>query len=116
MSFSCGRDARGMGYSLRPLLWLVSAGDASQSGSNPIRAVGGAQLPAANPGYTIPLSEPSRMLRSPTCTRATIVASRGTAVAQLPERVHRLTELAHDLWWSWTPDARNIFRRLDYPL
>jgi starch phosphorylase len=34
----------------------------------------------------------------------------------LPDRLHRLEELARDLWWSWTPDARNVFRRLDYPL
>jgi starch phosphorylase len=37
-------------------------------------------------------------------------------LAELPERLHRLDELAHDLWWSWSPDARNVFRRLDYPL
>jgi starch phosphorylase len=37
-------------------------------------------------------------------------------LAELPERINRLVELAHDLWWSWTPDARNVFRRLDYPL
>jgi starch phosphorylase len=35
---------------------------------------------------------------------------------QLPDRVSRLGELAHDLWWSWTRDARSLFRRLDYPL
>jgi starch phosphorylase len=34
----------------------------------------------------------------------------------LPDRIHRLDELAHDLWWSWTPVARRVFRRLDYPL
>src|SRR6185369_12454241 len=34
----------------------------------------------------------------------------------LPDRVSRLKELAYDLWWSWTTDARNVFRRLDYPL
>jgi len=34
----------------------------------------------------------------------------------LPERISRLNELAYDLWWSWTTDARNVFRRLDYPL
>jgi starch phosphorylase len=34
----------------------------------------------------------------------------------LPERVQRLEELANDLWWSWNLDARNVFRRLDYPL
>jgi len=37
-------------------------------------------------------------------------------LAELPDRLHRLDELAHDLWWSWTPDARNVFRDLDYPL
>ncbi|OFW38522.1 MAG: alpha-glucan phosphorylase [Acidobacteria bacterium RIFCSPLOWO2_12_FULL_67_14] len=34
----------------------------------------------------------------------------------LPERIARLDELARDVWWSWTPDARNVFRRLDYAL
>ena len=37
-------------------------------------------------------------------------------MAELPDRLHRLDELAHDLWWSWTPDARNVFRSLDYPV
>ncbi|MSO83370.1 MAG: alpha-glucan family phosphorylase [Acidobacteria bacterium] len=37
-------------------------------------------------------------------------------MTQLPDRIHRLDELAHDLWWSWTADARHVFRRLDYPL
>jgi starch phosphorylase len=36
--------------------------------------------------------------------------------APLPSRLHRLQELALDLWWSWTPTARQVFRRLDYPL
>src|SRR5918997_7221219 len=34
----------------------------------------------------------------------------------LPNRIHRLHELALDLWWSWRPTARKVFRRLDYPL
>ena len=37
-------------------------------------------------------------------------------MVHLPDRISRLEELAHDLWWSWTPDARNLFRALDYPL
>ncbi|MGH9256829.1 MAG: alpha-glucan family phosphorylase [Vicinamibacterales bacterium] len=37
-------------------------------------------------------------------------------MAKFPDRVGRLEELAHDLWWSWNADARNVFRRLDYPL
>ncbi|HEX2445959.1 MAG TPA: alpha-glucan family phosphorylase [Vicinamibacterales bacterium] len=34
----------------------------------------------------------------------------------LPDRVTRLVELAYDLWWSWNYQAREVFRRLDYPL
>ena len=37
-------------------------------------------------------------------------------MVHLPERINRLTDLAYDLWWSWTPVARNVFRTLDYPL
>jgi starch phosphorylase len=36
--------------------------------------------------------------------------------APIPSRIHRLPELALDLWWSWIPAARQVFRRLDYPL
>ena len=32
----------------------------------------------------------------------------------LPPRIGRLEELADDLWWSWHPHAREVFRRLDY--
>jgi starch phosphorylase len=41
---------------------------------------------------------------------------RFAVAAPLPSRIHRLHELALDLWWSWTPNARQVFRRLDYPL
>jgi starch phosphorylase len=41
---------------------------------------------------------------------------RFAVAASLPSRIHRLHELALDLWWSWTPTARRVFRRLDYPL
>lgn len=34
----------------------------------------------------------------------------------LPPRIGRLNELAYDLWWSWNPAAREVFRDLDYPL
>ena len=33
-----------------------------------------------------------------------------------PDALKRLDELAIDLWWSWNPEARNVFRRLDYLL
>ncbi len=34
----------------------------------------------------------------------------------LPQSVSRLDELAHNLWWSWHPSGRELFRTLDYPL
>jgi starch phosphorylase len=36
--------------------------------------------------------------------------------AKPPERIGRLEELANNLWWSWHPQARELFRILDYPL
>ena len=35
---------------------------------------------------------------------------------KIPEKIGRLPELAYNLWWSWTPEARNVFKRLDYTL
>ncbi|MDP3947880.1 MAG: DUF3417 domain-containing protein, partial [bacterium] len=35
---------------------------------------------------------------------------------KLPSRIARLEELAYNLWWSWQPEARELFRALDYPL
>jgi glycogen phosphorylase len=34
----------------------------------------------------------------------------------IPERLKRLPELATDLWWTWNGQARDVFRKLDYPL
>ncbi|MBL8978951.1 MAG: alpha-glucan family phosphorylase [Gemmatimonadetes bacterium] len=34
----------------------------------------------------------------------------------LPPRIEGLAALASNLWWSWSPDARNVFRRVDEPL
>ncbi len=34
----------------------------------------------------------------------------------IPERLQRLAELASDLWWTWNPQAREVFRKLDYML
>jgi glycogen phosphorylase len=36
--------------------------------------------------------------------------------AALPDRLRRLPELATDLWWTWNTPAREVFRKLDYPL
>ena len=32
---------------------------------------------------------------------------------ELPERIKRLEPLAYNLWWSWNPEARYLFRRID---
>ncbi|MBI3401807.1 MAG: alpha-glucan family phosphorylase [Acidobacteria bacterium] len=40
--------------------------------------------------------------------------SRYSTFPPIPNRLSRLEELATDLWWSWHPDARNVFRQLDY--
>src|SRR5262245_18955299 len=37
-------------------------------------------------------------------------------LSPFPERLHRLDELAVDLWWSWHREGREVFRRLDYTL
>jgi glycogen phosphorylase len=34
----------------------------------------------------------------------------------LPDRISGLGKLAFDLWWTWNREAREVFRRLDYPL
>ena len=34
----------------------------------------------------------------------------------LPSRIERLSELAHNMWWSWHASSRAVFRSLDYGL
>ncbi len=34
----------------------------------------------------------------------------------IPERIRRLADLADNLWWSWHPPARNLFKAVSYPL
>ncbi|MDA8125442.1 MAG: alpha-glucan family phosphorylase [Deltaproteobacteria bacterium] len=36
-----------------------------------------------------------------------------TAVANLPQKISRLRDLAYNLWWSWNPRARELFSALD---
>jgi glycogen phosphorylase len=35
---------------------------------------------------------------------------------KMPAPISRLSELAYNLWWSWTPEARDLFKRLDVTL
>jgi starch phosphorylase len=34
----------------------------------------------------------------------------------LPRRIHRLAELAYNLWWIWNPEAQRLFSRIDKEL
>ncbi len=42
------------------------------------------------------------------------VINRYPALPALSDRIRRLEELAVDLWWSWHPEGRAVFRGLDY--
>jgi starch phosphorylase len=35
---------------------------------------------------------------------------------KIPPRIARLEELAYNFWWSWHREARDLFKKLDYPL
>src|SRR5580704_14515973 len=35
---------------------------------------------------------------------------------QVPPRLARLKELAYNLWWSWHPEARALFKEVDRSL
>ena len=37
-------------------------------------------------------------------------------IDRMPVKLQRLPELAYNVWWSWNAEARELFRRLDYPL
>ena len=39
-----------------------------------------------------------------------------SVLPKLPAAIDRLPELAYNLWWSWRPDARELFARLDVDL
>ena len=34
----------------------------------------------------------------------------------LPRRINRLGEMAHNLWWTWNPSAQRLFYRIDFAL
>ncbi len=35
-------------------------------------------------------------------------------IPRVPERIRGIVDLAYDLWWTWHPQARRLFRALDY--
>jgi len=44
------------------------------------------------------------------------ILGRFTVLPNLPRKLRRLDELAYNLYWTWEPSARALFRRLDYDL
>ena len=44
------------------------------------------------------------------------VFGRMTVFPIMPSRISRLYELAYNLWWSWHPEARSLYRHLDQEL
>ncbi len=44
------------------------------------------------------------------------VFGRMTVFPIMPPRISRLYELAYNLWWSWHPEARALYRTLDSEL
>ena len=36
-----------------------------------------------------------------------------TVRAKLPAKLNKLQEIAYNLWWVWSSDAKNIFRYID---
>ena len=41
---------------------------------------------------------------------------RYTVLPRLPKSLERLREIAHNLWWAWSPVARELFLRIDADL
>ncbi len=39
-----------------------------------------------------------------------------TVVPELPNRLEGLRRLAYNLWWTWNPEAIELFQRLDHQL
>ena len=39
-----------------------------------------------------------------------------TVKSRLPEQLKCLDELAHNMWWAWNYEARNMFKSLDEKL
>src|SRR5256885_6006774 len=60
----------------------------------------------ANPPSSPLLSDPS----SPPALK------RKRSPHELPEPIYRLEEVARNLWWSWSPEARDVFRAISLRL
>ena len=39
-----------------------------------------------------------------------------TVLPPLPQSIHRLQEMAYNLWWTWNPDAQELYESIDLEL
>ena len=56
---------------------------------------------------------PSHRFESPSPLAASPTLRRFTVVPRLPPALERVRELAHNLFWAWTPVARELLVRID---
>jgi starch phosphorylase len=42
-----------------------------------------------------------------------MVAATAPVALSVPDDLHRLEDLAYNLWWAWHSDARRLYRDLD---
>ncbi|MEK7656651.1 MAG: DUF3417 domain-containing protein, partial [Elusimicrobiota bacterium] len=40
----------------------------------------------------------------------------GAGLIKLPRRIERLKDIAYNLWWSWNPSPRGLFKYVDRTL
>ncbi|HMO60308.1 MAG TPA: DUF3417 domain-containing protein, partial [Roseiflexaceae bacterium] len=45
--------------------------------------------------------------------RTLSLASTELLFTPIPERIARLRDLAYNLWWTWHPEAQELYRRID---
>ncbi|MBN1954512.1 MAG: alpha-glucan family phosphorylase [Anaerolineae bacterium] len=45
-----------------------------------------------------------------------MVQSAAKTRERLPPRIQKLADLAHNMWWSWRQEARDLFKMFDLPL
>ena len=42
--------------------------------------------------------------------------AKSVGMTPVPERIGRLIEIAYNLWWTWHPEAQELFKRIDAQL
>jgi hypothetical protein len=98
----------------RPPIGSTSSPKAPAAPPSPRHSAGGPAPEKSSPSSPAATSTFRDSLNSSALTPMS--EERFSKAAPLPDRIHRLQELALDLWWSWDDRARQIFRQLDYTM